>query len=93
MRQDDFMRILKIVDSYETGQLTMQTGDHEIEVLTRRTPAELWIRLDGESNLAVCHAELNTVNYQLTTTGFIFYAHVVSENFSVNWEARFAEEV
>ena len=90
---DRVLAILKLLDTYEEGQVLLPTGQHEIEIFTRKDPVEVWIKSNGVGDLNVCQGDIDSFNAQPILGGFILYANVKSESLSLSWRAEFDPDV
>ena len=81
--------VLNIFDSFQQGSVVLQAGNHGVEVITRKTPVDIWVSLKNSGDMPVCNGDIDKISYRLTKDGFILYADVVSEVIQVEWYAEF----
>lgn len=81
--------ILHVIDSVQQGSIILQSGNHVVEVRTRREPVSIALSLTESYGMPVCNGDVDKIGYTILPNGFIIYADIVSDTVQIEWNALF----
>ena len=70
------------------GSLKLSNGQHEVEIVLRREPHQVWFTFEDEQQLPVCMGDVDKLGVTITPTGFILYADIESTSRVIKWCAH-----
>lgn len=88
---DTLIKVLKLLDCGQEGEVKLPYGVHEEMFFTKRQPVTVWVSAEDE-DYSVCQADLSMFTTRIVPDGFVLYADVKSENVRVKWYVEFEDE-
>lgn len=74
----------------QRGEMTVNTGQHEISVRTASEPSRVWVSFDEEdTGIAVCQGGVDRAAVTINKNGFVLNLDIQSSARKLRWRAEF----